>query len=86
MVFVEALASGKPVIAGESGSIPEVVGDAGILVQPNDPLSIYQEIKNLILNDTLREKYQVSARARAEKVFNPEKIALRIKKEYDNLI
>ncbi|VVB90879.1 D-inositol-3-phosphate glycosyltransferase [uncultured archaeon] len=85
MVFAEALACGKPVIAGESGSIPEVVGDAGILIQPNDPLSIYREIKRLVIDDALREKYQKSARPRAVEVFDPEKIALKIKAEYDNL-
>ena len=85
MVFAEALASGKPVIAGESGSIPEVVGDAGILVQPNDPLSIYREIKRLILDDVFRRKYEGLARQRAEKVFDPEKIALRMKTEYEKL-
>ena len=86
MVFAEALASGNPVIAGESGSIPEVVGDAGILIQPNDPYSIYEEIKKLILDGDYREKNKKLARARAEKVFNPEKIALRIKEEYEKLL
>lgn len=86
MVFVEALASGKPVIAGKSGSIPEVVGEAGILVQPNDPLSIYREIKRLVLDDTVREKYGKLARSRAEDVFDPEKIANRMKVEYEKLL
>lgn len=86
MVFAEALASGNPVIAGGSGSIPEVVGDAGILIQPNDPYSIYEEIKKLILDNDYREKHKKLARARAEKVFDPERIALRIKEEYEKLL
>jgi len=86
MVFAEALACGKPVVSTLCGSIPEVIGDAGILVQPNDPLSIYRELKRLILDEKLRRKYGVLARERAEKVFDPEKIALRIKREYEKLI
>lgn len=86
IVFVEALASGEPIIAGQSGSIPEVIGDAGILVQPNDPLSIYQEIKKLILDNSLVEKYGKRARARAEKFFDSEKIAFQIKTEYEELL
>jgi glycosyltransferase involved in cell wall biosynthesis len=35
-VAVEAMASGVPVIASDSGSLPEVVGDAGILLPPTD--------------------------------------------------
>lgn len=86
VVFAEALASGKPVIAGKSGSIPEVIGDAGILVQPNDPLSLYREMKKLIMDDAQREKYRKLARVRAEKVFDPEKIAFKIKTEYEKLV
>ncbi len=35
-VLIEAMASGVPVVASQSGAIPEVVGDAGILVPVDD--------------------------------------------------
>jgi len=35
-VAVEAMASGVPVIASDSGALPEVIGDAGLLVTPGD--------------------------------------------------
>ena len=35
-VAVEAMASGVTVVASDSGSLPEVVGDAGLLVEPGD--------------------------------------------------
>jgi glycosyltransferase involved in cell wall biosynthesis len=86
MVLVEALASGKPVISTLCGSIPEVIGNAGILIQPNDPLSLYYAIKKLIIDEDLREKYSKLARTRAEDIFNPEEIALNLKREYEKLI
>jgi len=86
VVLTEALASGSPIVAGESGAIPEVIGDAGVLVRPNDPYSLYQAIKNLVLDEERMENLKKSARRRAESVFNPEKIAARIKKEYEMLL
>ena len=37
---LEAMASGAPVAAATAGSLPEVVGDAAVLFDPNDPESI----------------------------------------------
>jgi glycosyltransferase involved in cell wall biosynthesis len=39
-VVVEAQASGLPVVASASGALPDVVGDAGLLVAPSDPASL----------------------------------------------
>jgi Glycosyltransferase len=52
-VLLEAMACGKPVVSTLSGSIPEIVGDAGILVQPNDHLSLYTALKRLITEPNL---------------------------------
>ncbi|HPB30296.1 MAG TPA: glycosyltransferase family 1 protein [Candidatus Sumerlaeota bacterium] len=41
---LEAMASGVPVVAGDSSSLPEVVGKAGILADPDDPRAIAQGI------------------------------------------
>ncbi len=39
-VVVEAQASGVPVVASTSGALPDVVGEAGLLVPPNDPVAL----------------------------------------------
>lgn len=52
--LVEAMACGTPVIAANSNSLPEVVGDAGILVDPLDVESISKAICEVISNDKLR--------------------------------
>ncbi len=46
-VLAEALTSGCPVIATTSGSIPEVVGDAGILCPPGNPVALMGAMKAL---------------------------------------
>lgn len=86
MVFIEAMASGLPVVSTLSGSIPEVVGDAGILVQPSDPLSLYRGLKSVIMNQKMREHLAKLARKRAETIYDPKRIASLIKEEYKKII
>lgn len=45
---VEAMATGCPVVVSNVSSLPEVVGDAGILVNPKDPHDIARGIKEAI--------------------------------------
>ena len=44
----EALATGLPVIASRIGGIPEAVGDAGVLVPPDDPAALAGALRELI--------------------------------------
>jgi glycosyltransferase involved in cell wall biosynthesis len=46
-VAVEAMASGVPVVASASGSLPEVVGDAGVLVPAGDPAALGAALQDL---------------------------------------
>jgi glycosyltransferase involved in cell wall biosynthesis len=80
--LIESMACGKPVIATLCGSIPEVVGDAGILVQPNDFVSLCQEIKRLILNQNLRIQLGEKARRQVEERFDSLKVAEKLKQTY----
>jgi len=50
MPVLEAMAFGVPVVAANRGSMPEVLGDAGPLVNPDDPADIAASIAR-ILND-----------------------------------
>jgi glycosyltransferase involved in cell wall biosynthesis len=40
--------SGTPVCASDASSIPEVLGDAGLLFDPKDPRSIASSIRNVL--------------------------------------
>lgn len=51
---LEAMAHGCPVIAANRASLPEVVGDAGILVDPDAPDSIVAALEQLIENEARR--------------------------------
>jgi glycosyltransferase involved in cell wall biosynthesis len=51
----EAMACATPVIAAKTGSLPEVVGDAGLLVDPRDPDSIVDALHRIAEDASLRE-------------------------------
>lgn len=85
MVLVEAMACGKPVVSTLNGSIPEVVGDAGILIPPDDPSSLFEILKNLIQDEAKRRELGKTARKRAEKEFDSRKIADRLEKAYERI-
>jgi glycosyltransferase involved in cell wall biosynthesis len=44
----EAMACGVPVISTTGGALPEVVGDAGVLVPPKDPAALAQAMADLL--------------------------------------
>jgi glycosyltransferase involved in cell wall biosynthesis len=54
--LLEAMQSGTPVIASDASSIPEVVGDAGILVNPNDVDGLVVALYQVLTEEHLRNK------------------------------
>ena len=57
---LEAMACGRPVVAADAASVPEVVGEAGLLAPPRDPgafaAAIGRVLTNSTVQDTLRER------------------------------
>ncbi|EWY36494.1 elongation factor GreAB [Skermanella stibiiresistens SB22] len=51
---LEAMASGTPVLASATGSILEVVGDAGLLVDPHDDGAITEGLERILTDGALR--------------------------------
>ncbi|HXD31083.1 MAG TPA: glycosyltransferase family 1 protein [Pyrinomonadaceae bacterium] len=64
---LEAMQCGTPVIVGNRTSLPEVVGDAGLLVNPFDESEISAALARLIDNPDLREQLRVKGLQRAAK-------------------
>jgi len=62
---LEAMSCGTPVIASNLTSIPEVVGDGGILINPYDISEISFAIGNLLSNEKLRDELSYKALKRA---------------------
>jgi len=71
---LEAMQCGTAVIVGDKTSLPEVVGDAGVMVDPFDEDDIAAAIEKVINDSNLREQLRVKGLERA-KLFNWRKTA-----------
>ena len=63
---IEALASGTPVIASSVGPLPELVGPAGLLVEPRDAARLAVALATMWADDDVHERVAAVARERAE--------------------
>ncbi len=75
---------GTPVIASNLTSIPEVVGDGGILINPYDISEISLAIGNLLSNENLRAELSYKALKRASE-FSWQNTALNTLKVYESV-
>jgi len=84
MPVLEALASGTPVITSDTTSIPEVVGTAGILVEPSDIETLSSSMAMLLNSSDLCDRMRRSGVIQAAK-FEWEKAAMRVRYVYENV-
>ncbi len=63
---LEAMAHGLPVVTSNSSALPEVAGDAALLVSPEDPMEIAAALLRLVQNEDLREQLARRGMARAQ--------------------
>lgn len=71
---LEAMACGTPVITSNTSALPEVAGDAAVLIDPNDERSLELGLTALISSEELRKIYSARGEKRA-KMFSWEKTA-----------
>ncbi|HEX7023379.1 MAG TPA: glycosyltransferase family 4 protein, partial [Gemmatimonadales bacterium] len=72
IALLEAQASGKPVVAGRSGGIPDAVreGVTGVLADPEDPAAVAAAIEELLLDPERRDRMGRAGREAVERYFN----------------
>ena len=70
---VEAMASGRPVVATNVGGVAEAVGDAGILVSPRNPSETAAACVRLLTDPALRHALGEAARRRVIERFTAER-------------
>jgi len=88
VVNLEALSCETPVIATRVGGVPEVVRnhENGILVPPNDSISLAKAIQFLLENKEIRAKYGREGRKCVVKFYSLEAAVEKLRRIYEQLI
>jgi glycosyltransferase involved in cell wall biosynthesis len=65
LALIEALACGRPVLAAGGGGTPELLGDAGVLAPPENPVAFAGSLRDLLGDPRRLTALGVAARRRA---------------------
>jgi glycosyltransferase involved in cell wall biosynthesis len=79
-VFMEALASGRPVVSCAVSGVPELVrdGETGLLVPPDAPASLADAVQRLAADPALRARLGAAGRVLVERQHEQDRNARRV--------
>jgi len=81
---LEAMACGTPVASSTAPSLPEVVGDAALMFDPEDTAAMAEAVRRLATQPTLRQELSAAGLEQAKR-FSWERSALQLKAVYESL-
>jgi glycosyltransferase involved in cell wall biosynthesis len=82
---LEAMASGTPVITSNVSSLPEVVGDAALLIDPYEPDAIAHAMRRVLTEPALRDDLRARGFARARE-FSWDRSVARVREIYHQVL
>ncbi len=81
---LEAMACGCPVVTSDNSSLPEIMGEAGIMVNPYDTDSLAQAMREVLTDSKLRND-MVSKGLKQAKKFSWERAAMETQEVYEKI-
>lgn len=85
-VLVEAMACGVPVVGSDSGEIPKVIGDAGLVVPEGDAAALARALGALAQDGDLRARLAARGLERAKTHFTNQRIVEQTVTFYEDLV
>jgi glycosyltransferase involved in cell wall biosynthesis len=88
IVFIEAMATGRPVIGPNTGPVPEIIEDgvSGLLCNPHDPQSIAERVIQCLTDRALAARLGAAGRSRAVDFFSVERMVDRNLEFYEQVL
>ncbi len=74
-VLIEAMAASVPVIGSNSGAIPDIVGDAGLIFPEDDERALADRLRSFMVDESLRRLLAIQGRARILEKYTHAQIA-----------
>jgi glycosyltransferase involved in cell wall biosynthesis len=84
-VIIEAMSTGLPIIGSDSGAIPDVIGDAGLIFPEDDCPALATHLRHLIENESLRRELGQKGRDRILTHFTQQQVAAKTVAVYEEL-
>lgn len=75
IVVAQAMSHGRAVVTARNTALPEIVGDAGVLVETGDARAFGEALARLLSDGALRRRLGEAGRRRAAELFDWERIA-----------
>jgi glycosyltransferase involved in cell wall biosynthesis len=85
-VITEAMSSGVPVIGSDSGAIPDIIGEGGLIVPEGNIEALRDALHSLHCNSDLRVRYANAGRARVLAHFTHEQVAVATVRVYEAIM
>jgi glycosyltransferase involved in cell wall biosynthesis len=82
---LEAMACGIPTVVSNRGSLPEVVGSTGLLVDPDDPVSLAAALQQALTDAAFRERSRAAGLQRAQE-FTWQRTAEIVREVYQSVL
>ena len=74
-VLIEAMACGVPVVGSDSGEIPHVIGDAGLIFPENDEEALRAHLGHIMEDEETRNSLSTKGRERVMQVYTQREVA-----------
>jgi len=86
--FLEASASGIPIVAGDSGGVRSAVrdGESGLIVPPEDVNTVVAALRAYLSNSSRRERIGKTGRSLVETYYNWDRVARDTRKFADEVV
>lgn len=86
-VFLEAMASGVPIVATNIGGIPDFLknGETGLFCEVGNPKNISEKIKDIIHNESLKEKLVKNANKLVQEKYSWDLVANKMKNIFETI-